>query len=116
MSDSFCREVSRDFLLLRWKTLESRQIWIKPGLWPQKLPQFSVSLSPFFNTSSIFNDFYSLSLLPISRFFLAVPVFLLASATLALHDYFDRGVEIYIRLNFAQTSKVKLSKKKTESR
>ena len=83
---------------------------------PKLLEFFFFSLSPFFNTSSIFNDFYSLSFLPISRFFLAVPMFILASATLALHDYFDRGVEIYIRRNFAQTSKVKLSKKKTKSR
>ena len=59
---------------------------------------------------------FTLSFLPIPRFFLAVPVFLLAHATPALHEYFDRGVEIYTHHNFAQTSKVKLSKKKIESR
>ena len=58
---------------------------------------------------------FTLSFLPISRFFLPGLVFLLASATLAFHGYYARGMEIYIHHNFVQTSKVKLNKKKLES-
>jgi len=75
-----------------------------------------LSPSLHFSVQAAFLIIFTLSFLPISRFFLAVSMFLLASATLALHEYFDRRVEIYIHHNFAQTSKVKLSKKKTESR
>lgn len=72
-------------------------------------------LSLHFLVQAAFSMIFTLSFLPISRFFLPVPVFLLASATLAFHGYYARGMETYIHHNFVQTSKVKLNKKKLES-
>ena len=68
-------------------------------------------LSPFFSMRGIF----TLSFLPVSRFFLPVPVFLLASAILVLHGYYARGTEMYVHHNFVQTSNAKLNKEKVES-